>query len=655
MVNSIQEKIMMKKILLLLICCCLPGILPAGDHPGLLVTAKDRKTMQAKSQTALYKPYVESFIFDVKKRNRVNLSDIGVLYYLTQDKAYAEAGKKALLERMKFSLDRNHSRVPQHCAVTYDFLEPSGVFTPREKEKIKADFFKMADAQMKHPKEYHNRYTDAYTTVGLIGLLFSEDPAAKKYIDHARDGLEWQLANSRTPDGAWPETPRYVPVAISRMLVLAKAFELYDGSRYLDDPLFASVAQRFMEIATPRDVFHGLRGLPGIGDAYWEFNDKSGSYYIFSWLAPVVAEKNPELAANLMWMWKEAGATITPDIYPNSYGIFHTDLTMKSSKPLLRNSFQKDIGYLVIRENFDTPEENYSIWHVPNRNLIHRMPDMGSFSIYRHNVPISLDSGAGTYGHAEHTDWFKKSASHNVSMFLDKNGREMELPPRIRSVQNLVMNDAVTSGKIDISREYSRSFAYLNEPYGLYIYFDVMDHRDKLDIVTNLLTFTKSSRIDGGRILGECYRDMELDIAGLLPAGGRFEKLPDGIMQRVISRGNKVVRVDKYPQNHQERFQMKGKSGDRFLVMLLPRDRKQPGLKTREWINKKDQKVKIFEFTIGDNGGFVIVNTASGDRKAEINSDQVLYDPAQRLEIEADKNAYRFTIKGNEMAVLLKK
>lgn len=597
--------------------------LSAQNHPKLLFNKEYIPVLQERAKEPIIKQYTDQF-FASNARKRYNMPDASIVYLLTGKLEDAEKAKIGLMNGLKFSWERKHYRVLQFCTVGYDLIADSGVFTKEEKATIKADFFRQADYFMNECKElgHNNRNTDRYVAVGLIGLVFADDVEAKKYIDHGRSWFLKQLDETATSDGAWPETPRYVDVTLGRMCVFAKALGKYDNKNYFARKEIATMAERFMEIVTPKESFaNNLRGIPGIGDAYWQFSKFSGSYATLSWLATELQTINPKLAAELMWVWRESGSPLKSDIYAIPYGVFFTDITLKATKPELKSHWQSNIGYLVFRDKFDSPQESYALFHAPARNFYHRHADFGGYSIYYNNTPITLDSGSGVYDERHHK-WFKSSGAHNVCYFVDENEKFLPMGGAVKKVSEVILQDSFVSAKIEISNEITRSIACIGAPYNLYAIYDLPQPKKPLATISNLLLMSNEVKIQGNEFVATCLNGISLDGVWLLPQKVDIKLLADGALQEggklVLQHTDKIAeKINPYPFTGQKNLSVKTPANTPQLYFLHPRIDGTAEIKS-EVEKTTNSAIKLFRLTVGENICYIMINESNKQEKLKL-------------------------------------
>lgn len=613
----------------------LPSVAAGGEPYHLLFTPEDLPRFRERIEGELGKHYAERIV-----HRHANCLDAAIAYLLYRAPERLDRAKKMMREQIDICLQplngaelaSRHYRMPQYLAISYDILRSLDAMTPEEAESWKKDLLAIAEWNMEKNPEIKsgivNRNTDRYVTVGMIGLLFPNTPEGKKYIEHARYWLDWQLKNGLMTDGSWPETPRYIQVALGRMLIFGRALDLHDGKKnFLARKEFVSFAKRYLEIATPPDVFNdNLRGTPGTGDAYWDFSPIEGSYALAAWLAPVVRPYDEELAGNLMWMWEKSGKPLQSGTYGIPYGLVHSDWTIKPVKPKLKTVFQNVIGNFVIRENFDTPRENYALVHLPSRYFTHRHQDFGGLSVYYHNTPISLDSGASDYGQPEHAAWFKAPFSHNVGVFVESSGKFVPYPGAVRKADSFVDNKYFAGIRTDITKEYSRAIAYLKEPFGIYLVCDLPRSAKNLDMVENIHLMSKKSTVSGNAVSAECFNDKKADILVLSPENAGLKKAGDGLFQRTLDRRTKkFVTVGKFPSPTQEHFQFTVPSGKVALYAFRPGEADAPGLSGGP-VPTTARDISLFRLKYDKSSFLVAVNRSFRERRADLPARKSLFD-----------------------------
>lgn len=208
-----------------------------------------------------------------------------------------------------------------------------------------------------------------------------DHPSRAAWLDYSRREIRHVLNKSFGPDGSPESNPHYMGILVDSAIEAVTALR---DAGVIDDPVkaFPNVhrAGRFLvDMMPPKDVRLGVRTVPPIGDGYWERNEPALK------LAPIFAEHDPELAANLAWAAQSTG------------------LRPRSLEP--REPRWSSVAYpgwgAFLRSGGGSEHESYLGVRFGNFTLDHTHNDAGSINWYARGVPLSMDFATMYTPHSE--------------------------------------------------------------------------------------------------------------------------------------------------------------------------------------------------------------------------------------------------------------
>ncbi len=192
-----------------------------------------------------------------------------------------------------------------------DMVLGTGTLTPEEEVRVKARLAYVA--YMMNWRGYWgpemgyagnpNMTSFCYDAVGLIGLLLRDHPQSDTWVRSCTSELDREMAHWTSSDGAWIESLHYVRAAWQEHTMLFATLKHMGVKDYYREPRAQKFFRYYMAMQTPPDPeFNGQRGITQIGNSY-VFEPVPEFGY---WAAGMV-DVDPELAGNLMWMWRQEG------------------------------------------------------------------------------------------------------------------------------------------------------------------------------------------------------------------------------------------------------------------------------------------------------------------------------------------------------------
>lgn len=316
------------------------------------------------------------------------------------------------------------------CVQLYDIVNSFGYLTQQQRTEFRDALVRAVELALGSDPDHlrtigtenlgwrmSNIWADVALSAGWVGMAFPELPQAERWVRFATNELLWMTENG-TWDGAWHECARYhlyqMKITINYLIALRNR----TGIDLFDHPDVLAQGRWCIDFATPRDRVAGLAANDpagvvlswGTGDSTWGEN-----MGVINLLAGNVGKHNPQLAGDLMWLWRRSGFHCSEE--PVSDLLIDEQIAA-SPNVTLRSQLAPKKGYVVMRDGHDTPDEVWMAFKCGDVSLCgHEHGDANSFSLMAFGAPLALDAGSGDYGDPNHRAWNKRSVSHNVVAF----------------------------------------------------------------------------------------------------------------------------------------------------------------------------------------------------------------------------------------------
>ncbi|MDP6112912.1 MAG: hypothetical protein QGG53_13690 [Planctomycetota bacterium] len=336
-------------------------------------------------------------------------------YLLTPDsemgKKVAGAGRRAIDEGVKHFLEGSWQQ-PSHSAYTHhitmrvgrmigavDMLLGTDLLTPREKKATRSriaflgykihspHFYSRSRGYSGNP----NMTTSRNSVLGLLGCLIPKHPKAKEWAKAGLAEAGRELKHWSGPNGGWLEAPHYQTVSMAEILILAFAAKNAGFVDYVNDPRLARTILFLAKLSTPPDpALGGLRHFPPIGNTYLLETSS-----LFAIMAKIYRKKDPGLADQLQWAWKQQGSPpwigIGGDYNIHHYSEFLYDDFEPSGPPGWKSELFPASG-AVMRSGFPGNRETY-LYTIQGPHHQHFDRDLGSITLWGKGRPLCLDWG----------------------------------------------------------------------------------------------------------------------------------------------------------------------------------------------------------------------------------------------------------------------
>ncbi|MHB9133826.1 MAG: hypothetical protein ACYDBB_22400 [Armatimonadota bacterium] len=302
-----------------------------------------------------------------------------------------------------------------------DLLLGTGVLTPEEETRLKARLAYMAyimnwggywAPEMGYAAN-PNMTSFCYDAVGLIGLLLADHPQSETWVRACTTEMDREFANWASEDGAWIESLHYVRAAWQEHTMLMATLKHLGVKDYYRHPQVQKFLKYYFAIQTPPDPeWNNQRGIAQIGNSYvFEPVDE------FSCWAKGMADVDPELAGNLMWMWRQAGFGNENEVKGKAFPAYgagfsmwwgghmgvpgYQELALKDQTiqpiPPKPTNGQKFAGFgAVLNAHFGGPKET-KLYLREGPFYSHWDSDQGSFVLWAKGAPLCMDHGYGEF------------------------------------------------------------------------------------------------------------------------------------------------------------------------------------------------------------------------------------------------------------------
>ncbi len=257
-----------------------------------------------------------------------------------------------------------------------------------------------------------NMSSFCYDAVGLVGLLLPNHPESAAWIARCTTQIDREFDHWLSPDGAWIENPHYVMAAMTEHTMLVAALR-HNGIRdYYSDPRMSRFLRHYLDLQTPPEpMMNNQRFVVQIGNAY-----PGETIYEFGMWAKGIKDVDPELAANLMWMFHEhgygtaehqkgkkfwrGGAGIhhwfcVPQGLPAYSEMLFYDPEIEPRAPTRGGGAYEGFG--VIMEAHAGTGRETKLYFREGQTYSHYDADQGSIVLYGKGAPLVLDHGYGEF------------------------------------------------------------------------------------------------------------------------------------------------------------------------------------------------------------------------------------------------------------------
>lgn len=449
-----------------------------------------------------------------------------------------------------------------------------------------------------------NWNADRATGLGVYALLFPDETAAEDLLRQALEVVDWQLEHVVDRDGAWPENVRYHGAVLHRYFLFFALLKQRKGIDYFRDSRVKGMYRFLIGVATEGDALQGNGDAPrlltpAVGDA----NVNEQWFRLLGYAAPFYEKDDPQLAGEMAWAWKRAGAPVrdagATSFLPAALLFPRPDLA--EVRPDYRSARYADIGYVIFRGGAEAPG-HYAIYEASPLTY-HAHFDEGHFSIWAEGIPVTLDSGTGGYYNGDR-HWYISAAAHNVVQFAGKDGAYGSGPLRSECLETFFSPqlDYVRSAIPDEGAErYERHFLFVKAGFNVYVVWDRIE--GGTGSLWNLHTLSTGARIADRTVDAACLGGMGLRVHMAEPA------MPSvSVSEGAVSSG--------YPLAAQQHFRVGGEAGADYLALLHPHaEGTLPLLAEPLYCGPLPDEVRLYQAAMPDGRRFVIALNGSAEEQ----------------------------------------
>lgn len=563
---------------------------PITEHPCLIfgrdevAAIKDRLVKEFGSVEKMGDADIKVFLAGDEQAKRKATDDF-VNYW----KGYSKRWRKDNLQDRPEWIDGVALRGIRRSLLIYDVVASYGYLTAEQTRDyrdalVRAIEFAIGNDSA-HPRittstkfRTMNIWTDIVAAAGLTGLAFPELPQSRDWIEFAVREINTQFSQY-VWDGCWHESPRYHTAMLGITGMFFQALERRTGVNMFEHPQFKAMLDWLVRFQTPLDkaagstIGHpeGVVLLPGIGDSSWV----SHSFGVLAMNAPHYAKTDPQFAARLMWAWQRAGRPFDGDSV--EWARVLIDPTIPAEKQTLGSDTSPGKGYVLMRSDFDTPQEVWFLLRCGNstRSTSHDNADWNAFNIYAYGSPLALDSGSGAYSDPRHKAWHDRAIAHNTVVFGGRTQQRKDgkiLTWITRPELDYSVSDASVAAGV---KKYIRHVLFVKPGY--FVIWDEL----KADESADWMFHTPATNFEWSEHSVRCATpwDAAVDVQVVWPK----TPLKPGTQKGKYSdwKENQKQR-DTHPFQYQDYFGIPNAAGKDFLVVLHPAKTNVPPLIIRD-------------------------------------------------------------------------
>ncbi len=219
----------------------------------------------------------------------------------------------------------------------------------------------------------------------VMASAISDHPAVRTWLKDADRYFKMLLQTEYAPDGTAISCPHYIGAASTSFYAWAILANTGAGEDVSKAPSLRNFARYYMQLMTPIDPRWGIRTLLNEGDT------RPGSSPLPGILANIFKESDPDLAGQLMQIWRDGGSDMSSGMgIPDALII---DPTIPPATPQLGPEVFPGSGAFLRYRELGTPEESYLTFMAGNFMIDHANQDQLAYSWYEKGVPLTLYKG----------------------------------------------------------------------------------------------------------------------------------------------------------------------------------------------------------------------------------------------------------------------
>jgi len=220
----------------------------------------------------------------------------------------------------------------------------------------------------------------------VMASALGDHPMTGPWLKDAGRYFNMLLKTEYSDDGVAVSCPHYIGASSTSFyswIILANSGQFRDVSQ---EPVLKSFARYYMQLMTPIDPRWGIRVLLNEGDT------RTGSSPFPGILGTLFRVSDPDLAGQLMRMWREGGSDLSGGMGIPDERIIDTTVP---ERPLrLVSEVYPGFGAFLRRRALSTPEESYLAFVGGNFMIDHANTDQFAFHWHDKGVPLSVFNGS---------------------------------------------------------------------------------------------------------------------------------------------------------------------------------------------------------------------------------------------------------------------
>ncbi len=220
----------------------------------------------------------------------------------------------------------------------------------------------------------------------VMASALSDHPAAREWLRDASRCFRMLLRTQYAPDGTHISCPHYIGASSTSFyawIALARSGLAEDVST---SPELQRFARYYAQLLTPVDPRWGIRTLLTEGDS------RPGSSPLPGILATLFKRSAPDLAGELIGLWREGGSDLSSGMGVPDLLII--DPTIPPRPPRLGSQVFPGFGAFLRHRALGTPEESYLAFLAGDFMIDHTNSDVLAFQWHEKGVPLSVFCGS---------------------------------------------------------------------------------------------------------------------------------------------------------------------------------------------------------------------------------------------------------------------
>lgn len=227
--------------------------------------------------------------------------------------------------------------------------------------------------------------------VGRMGGLaimvssIADHPLAREWLKDAPRYYRLLLETEYNADGVHISCPHYIGASATSFYAWLALANSGLGEDVSASPAIEKFARYYMQLMTPVDPRWGIRTLLTEGDS------RPGSSSFPGILATLLKRRDPDLAGQLIQLWREGGSELTAGMgVPDGLLI---DPEIPPAKPRLGPQVFRGFGAVLRYREPGTPEEAYLSFLAGGFMYDHTNHDHLAFEWFEKGVPLTVYTG----------------------------------------------------------------------------------------------------------------------------------------------------------------------------------------------------------------------------------------------------------------------